>query len=128
MSATRVVPIFTADDLDKTVTWYRDVFGAEIGETFEHEGKLVGAAILYGAAEMWFSQDDFAKGKDRHKGEGFRIIFETDQSVDDLAAGIRDRGGKILSGPEDQEWGVRMFAVADPDGFKITVSTPAAND
>jgi hypothetical protein len=36
------------------------------------------------------------------------------------------RGGEILSGPEDQEWGVRMFAVADPDRFKVTVSTPMA--
>ena len=128
MSATRVVPIYTASELDKTVAWYRDVFGAEIGQTFEHEGQLVGASIHYGAVEMWFSQDDFAKGTDREKGAGFRIILETDQNVDELAAGIEERGGEILSGPEDQEWGVRMFAVADPDGFKITVSTPVVSN
>ncbi len=128
MSATRVVPIYTADDLEKTVAWYRDVFGAQIGKTFEHEGKMVGAAILYGAAELWYGQDDFAKGRDRQKGEGFRIIFETDQNVDELANGIKERGGEILTGPEDREWGVRMFAVADPDGFKISVSTPMAKE
>lgn len=128
MSATRVVPIYTASELDKTVAWYRDVFGAEIGQTFEHEGQLVGASIHYGAVEMWFSQDDFAKGTDREKGAGFRIILETDQNVDELAAGIEERGGEILSGPEDQEWGVRMFAVADPDGFKITVSTSVVSN
>jgi uncharacterized glyoxalase superfamily protein PhnB len=124
MGATRVVPIYTASDLERTVAWYRDVFGAEIGQTFEHEGQLVGASIHYGAVELWFSQDDFAKGHDRQKGEGFRVIFETDQNIDELATGIQERGGEILSGPEDQEWGGRMFAVADPDGFKITVSTP----
>lgn len=128
MSATRVVPIYTADDLEKTIAWYRDIFGAEIGQTFEHEGKLVGAAVQYGAVEMWFSQDDFAQGTDRQKGVGFRIILETDSNVDELAAGIKARGGKILSGPEDQEWGVRMFGVADPDGFKITVSTPVVSE
>lgn len=128
MSATRVVPIYTANDLEKTVSWYRDILGAEIGETFEEEGKLVGAAVQYGHVEIWLSQDDFAKGQDRQKGEGFRIILETDQSVDELADGIKERGGEVLTGPEDQSWGVRMFAVADPDGFKITISTPVVNE
>ena len=128
MSAKRVVPIFTANDIDKTVAWYRDILGGEITQTFENEGQLVGAAVRYGEVEMWFSQDDLAKGSDRQKGEGFRIILETDQNVDELAAWIKDRGGEILSGPEDQEWGVRMFAVADPDGFKITISTPMVSE
>lgn len=128
MSATRLIPIYTANDIDKTVARYRDVFGAEIGETFEEEGKTVGAAVRYGTVEMWLSQDDFAKGQDRPKGEGFRIILETDQNVDELAAGIKQRGGQLLTEPEDQSWGVRMFAVADPDGFKITISTPMASE
>lgn len=124
MSATKVTPIFTVNDIEKTVAWYRDILGSKITQTFEEEGKLVGVAVEYGSVEIWLTQDDFAKGADRPKGEGFRIILETDQNVDDLAAGIRQRGGELLMGPEDQPWGVRMFAIADPDGFKMTVSTP----
>lgn len=128
MSATKVTPIYTANDLENTVAWYRDVLGAEIGETFEHEGKMVGAAVQYGSVEIWLSQDDFQKGEDRQKGEGFRIILETDQNVDELATGIKERGGEILMGPEDQPWGVRIFAVADPDGFKMSISTPIVTE
>jgi len=128
MSATKVTPIYTANDLENTVAWYRDVLGAEIGETFEHEGKMVGAAVQYGSVEIWLSQDDFQKGEDRQKGEGFRIILETDQNVDELATGIKERGGEILMGPEDQPWGVRMFAVVDPDGFKMSISTPIVTE
>ena len=124
MSATKVTPIYTASDIEKTVAWYRDILGAEIGQTFEEEGKLVGAAVQYGVVEIWLTQDDFAKGEDRQKGEGFRIIFETDQDIDALAAGIQERGGELAIEPTDQPWGVRMFAVADPDGFKMSVSTP----
>jgi len=124
MSATRIIPIYTVNDVVKSVAWYRDILGAEIGETFEDEGKMVGAAVQYGGAGIWLNQDDFEKGRDRPKGEGFRIILETDQNVDELAAGIEERGGELLMGPEDQPWGVRIFAVADPDGFKISVSTP----
>ena len=128
MSANRVVPVYTCNDLEETVAWYRDVFGAEIGKTFEHEGKLVGAEAIYGEAAIWLGQDDFAKGHDREKGVGFRIILETEGDVDQLAAGIAERGGEILTGPEDQPWGVRIFAVADPDGFNISVSTPVSGD
>lgn len=126
MSATKVTPIYTANDIEKTVAWYRDVLGAKITQTFEEEGKLVGAAVEYGVVDIWLTQDDLAKGTDRSKGEGFRIVIETDQDVDELAAGIQQRGGELLMGPEDQPWGVRMFAVADPDGFKMSVSTPMA--
>jgi uncharacterized glyoxalase superfamily protein PhnB len=128
MGATRVVPIYTANDLEKSVAWYRDVLGCEVGQTFEEEGKLVGAALEYGQVGFWFGQDDFAKGRDRQKGEGFRIILETEEDVDALAAGIKDRGGELLTEPEDQPWGVRMFAIADPDGFKISISTPVEKE
>lgn len=73
MGATRLTPIFTADDLEKSVAWYRDVLGWEVGETFEEEGEL-------------------------------------------------------LTEPEDQPWGGRMFAVADPDGFKVSISTPVKDE
>lgn len=128
MSATRVVPIYTCEDVADTVAWYRDVLGAQIGKTFEEEGKLVGAEVLYGAARIWLGQDDFQKGKDRQKGVGFRIILETEEDIDQLAAGIEERGGVLLMGPEDQPWGARIFALADPDGFNISVSTPVQQE
>ena len=79
--------------------------------------------MIYGAARIWLGQDDFQKGRDRQKGIGFRIILETEEDIDQLATGIQSRGGELLMGPEDQPWGVRLFAMADPDGFNITVST-----
>ena len=124
MSATRVFPMYTVEDIDKSVAWYRDVFGGEVAKTFENEGKVVGAAIHYGQIGIWLSQDDFEKGRDRQKGEGFRIILETEENVDELAAGIKERGGELLMEPKDQPWGSRVFALADPDGYKISVSTP----
>ena len=124
MRASRVFPIYTATDLNKTLTWYRDVMGCQVGQTFEDEGVLVGAAVQFGDVGIWLSQDDFAKGKDRPKGDGFRIILETMDDIDELADGIRERGGEFLMEPQDQPWGVRIFAVADPDGFKISISTP----
>jgi uncharacterized glyoxalase superfamily protein PhnB len=66
-------------------------------------------------------QDDWQKGRDRKKGEGFRIYCTTTQDVDVLAAAIKKRGGRLDSEPVDQPWGSRDFSLTDPDGFKITI-------
>jgi uncharacterized glyoxalase superfamily protein PhnB len=67
-------------------------------------------------------QDDWKKGRDRKKGEGFRIYCETQKNVDDLAKRIESKGGRLDSGPTDQSWGVRDISLTDPDGFKITIA------
>jgi uncharacterized glyoxalase superfamily protein PhnB len=70
---------------------------------------------------LMIGQDDWKKGRDRKKGEGFRIYFTTTGDVDALAAGIKARGGALDSEPMDQPWGSRDFSFTDPDGFKLTI-------
>lgn len=48
--------------------------------------------------------------------------------MDQLAADIKARGGSLLSEPTDQPWGSRDFAVEDPDGFKISISSRMERD
>jgi uncharacterized glyoxalase superfamily protein PhnB len=117
-------PSFTVNDIEKSLVWYRDVLGLTVGERWEHEGRLAGVELAAGQVRFWLAQDDWKKGRDRVKGEGFRIYCETTQDVDRLAERIKARGG-TLEGPRDQPWGGRELAVADPDGFKITITHPA---
>jgi uncharacterized glyoxalase superfamily protein PhnB len=70
------------------------------------------------------NQDDGAKGWDRVKGEGFSLRITTDQSVDEIANRIKEHGGTIDSEPADMPWGARIFRVHDPDGFKLTITSP----
>jgi catechol 2,3-dioxygenase-like lactoylglutathione lyase family enzyme len=113
----------TVDDIERSLAWYRDVLGFTVGERWEREGRLAGVELVAGRVSFWLSQDDWKKGRGRVKGEGFRLYCETAQDVDRLAAQIRARGGSLLEGPRDQPWGTRDLAVADPDGFKITIAT-----
>ena len=83
----------------------------------------MGARLKAGTVEVLLAQDDFAKGRDRKKGVGFRLFCTTAQDVDQLAADVRKRGGQLAQEPTDQPWGARDFAVVDPDGFNISIST-----
>ncbi|MGE5715926.1 MAG: VOC family protein [Acidobacteriota bacterium] len=114
-------PSLTVGDIQKSVAWYRDVLGFGVEERWEQDGELAGVMVRAGDVRFMLGQDDWKKGRDRKKGEGFRIYCETKQDVDALAEKIKARGGALDQEPHDEPWGTRAFALADPDGFKITI-------
>jgi uncharacterized glyoxalase superfamily protein PhnB len=121
----KLTPSFTVGDLQRSLAFYRDVLGFLVTDTWEDQGEVRGAALKAGSVEIYLTQDDFAKGRERRKGEGFRLRCTTAQDLDELAAGIEARGGKLAEPVQDRPWGTRDFAVVDPDGFKLsfTVAT-----
>ncbi len=118
-----VMPAITVSDLGASIAWYRDVMGFVVARELEHEGQRMGAVMSAGGVQFLLGQDDFAKGKDRQKGIGFRLYCVSEQDIDELAAGIKARGGTLDQEPTDQPWGARDFGVSDPDGFKISISS-----
>ncbi|MFI5180062.1 MAG: VOC family protein [Thermoanaerobaculia bacterium] len=117
-----VSPSFTVNDLGKSLAWYRDVLGFEVEERFEREGTLVGVGLRAGDVFLMLGQDDWKKGRDRKKGEAFRLYFMTTGDVDAIAKRIRAAGGTLDKEPQDQSWGMRDFSLTDPDGFKLTIA------
>jgi uncharacterized glyoxalase superfamily protein PhnB len=116
-----VSPAFTVNDLTRSLAWYRDILGFVTDERWEQDGKLMGVSLRAGGVTLMIAQDDWKKGRERKKGEGFRLYCATTQNVDALAKRIEARGGKLDQKPTDQPWGTRDFALTDPDGFKITI-------
>jgi len=119
-----VMPSLTVNDLAASLAWYRDVLGCIVAQEIERDGKVVAVSLKAGAAELFLTQDDFAKGRDRKKGVGLRLYGMTSQDIDQLAEAIVSRGGVLAQPPQDQPWGTRDFAITDPDGFQLTISTP----
>ncbi len=115
-------PSFTVSDIAKSLAWYRDVVGFTVTESWERDGKLAGVELAAGSAGFMIGQDDWKLGRDRKKGEGFRIYCITAQDIDRLAKQIEARGGTLAHQPQDEPWGMRDFALVDPDGFKITIA------
>ena len=94
-----VGPSFTVNDVEKSLAWYRDVMGFAVGKRWEEGGKLLGVELTAGPVLFMIGQDDWKKGRDREKGVGFRLYCDTDQDVDELAKGIKARGGTLLQEP-----------------------------
>jgi uncharacterized glyoxalase superfamily protein PhnB len=114
----------TVRDLEKSLAWYRDVLGFAVDQKYEREGQLRAASMRGGDVRILLGQENGAKGWDRVKGEGFSLMITTTQDVDALAARIVARGATLDSEPMSMPWGSRAFRVADPDGFRFTISSP----
>jgi len=114
----------TVKDLQKSLAWYTDVIGFTLDRKIERDGKLRGVALKAGTVRISINQDDGAKGWTRVKGEGFSFVITTDQNIDAIAAGIRARGGVLDTEPADMPWGARVFRFRDPDGYRISISSP----
>lgn len=115
-------PSFTVNDLARSVRFYTDVLGFIVAERWNDDGGVLrGVRLRAGVCDLSLSQDDWAKGRDRKKGDGVRIWCKTAQDIDALAARIRTAGGRVTEEPKDQPWGARSFSADDPDGFHLTI-------
>jgi uncharacterized glyoxalase superfamily protein PhnB len=113
----------TVKDLEKSLAWYQDVLGFTVDRKHEREGKLLAVSLKAGNVRILINQDDGAKGWDRAKGEGLSLQFTTEQNIDVIASRIREHGGTFDTEPTDTPWGVRMFRLRDPDGFRLVFSS-----
>jgi len=120
-----LTPSLTVGDVAASLAFYVDGLGFTVEERWEEEGELRGVMLLAGDCRLGFSQDDWAQGRERKKGVGFRIWAETAQDLDVLAARLRQHDVEH-DGPKDEPWGTRSLTVVDPDGFKLTLTTPQA--
>ena len=116
-------PGFTVNDLQRSLHWYCDIVGFTVQERWEHDGQLLGVMLTAGQVTLALSQDDWAKGRDRTKGEGGRTYLTTAQDVDAMASRIKEQGETLASEPTTMPWGARSFGLVDPDGFHLTISS-----
>jgi len=120
--ARALTPSLTVNDLKQSLAWYETVLGFTVEDRWEADGQLRGVELKAGATRLMLNQDDWARGRERLKGEGFRLWYDTAQNLDDLAAAITARGGRLDYEPRTMPWGDRAFALTDPDGYRLTIA------
>jgi len=116
----------TVSDLARSRAWYVNALGFSVVREHQREGRLFAVSLAAGAVQVLLTQDDGAKGGDRVRGEGFSLQLTTSQDIDGIAARAT-RAGAALDTPPSDAFGVRMFRLRDPDGFRWTISSPRAS-
>ena len=104
-----------AKDLDRTVAFWRDVLGFEVGER-DRDGAI---EVTSGPARIHFGKLDAAPDFSNETSPGSAIVFLDTDDVTAMHAAISRRGGQP-SELEKVNWIKRsVFEVRDPDGHVI---------
>ena len=114
------------NDIVKSIEFYTEVVGAEVGQVHaEEEGGPISLAILrLGSFSLMLHpqeghEEEF---KDQRVGVGLHLQLKVDD-IDAFHTHCIDEGAYLaVSGdPVDQTWGWREFALKDPDGYVWSV-------
>ena len=100
---------------------YCDVLGFTVTNRWERDGVLVGGELQSGDVDVYSAGTTGRRAATASKAKDPDYWY-TNQNIDQLAAGIKARGGTLATEPKDA-WGARSFELVDPTGYKITISS-----
>jgi catechol 2,3-dioxygenase-like lactoylglutathione lyase family enzyme len=106
-----------ADDLERSKTFYHEVFGLAL--IYEDENSAVfrfantGINLLRSGA----AGDLIRPGAVARQDAGARLVFTIDvDDVDEVCAELSAHGVELLNGPVNRPWGRRTASFTDPGG------------
>jgi catechol 2,3-dioxygenase-like lactoylglutathione lyase family enzyme len=116
--------ILYVDDVDRSVAFYREVFGVD---PVEHQPAFGMFVQTPGRAwGLW--QRDAVKPAVTESGGGaeYCLPVESREEIDTLAAAWRERGIPLLQEPTEMDFGY-TFVALDPDGHRLRPMAPASH-
>ncbi|WP_456739733.1 MULTISPECIES: VOC family protein [unclassified Bradyrhizobium] len=105
--------VFVVSDIEASLAYYRDVLGFQV--TFEYGAPLSYSCLCRDEVALHLLA---AAATKRLPGHGGLCIFVRD--VDRLYTELSGRGAKLISQPQDRDYGMRDFDAVDADGNRVT--------
>jgi uncharacterized glyoxalase superfamily protein PhnB len=122
----KLTPNLLVANVERSLSFYIDVLGFERGMTVPQQSPFVFAAVTSGAIEVFFNDATTAvkeypafAGKPIGATGTMFIELEGSGTIDALHDRIKPRA-TITMPIVTQFYGMREFAIADPDGYVIT--------
>jgi lactoylglutathione lyase len=122
-------PILHVDDVERSVRFYVECFGFEVGFRWPEEGPLAFAFLELGVTGIGIASREAPDLPDWPSGRetgAFQLCIYTDDT-DAAAERLVSRGADQLTVPRTQPWGERLAFFADPDGNLIHVTAMVAD-
>ncbi|MDX1569130.1 MAG: VOC family protein [Xanthomonadales bacterium] len=122
MQRSPLTPSLYTDDLAGTIAFYTEVLGFEQTGRWDEDEVPIWAELTLrnetDAARIWFFTGQI---QDRPGPALSGVIYLFVDDVDAEAARIGGRA-TVSWGPEDQPYGLREFAVEDPNGYLVCLA------
>lgn len=121
-------PNLLVSDLARSLAFYRDVLGFQLKDSVPHEPPFVFAWLIRDGVELFLNDAKpvVAEFTTLHAGNT-STLFVIVNDVDALHAQISNQA-RIVMGLTNQFYGMREFALLDPDGYLITFAQRIATE
>lgn len=127
MPVDRVDILLNVTDVERSVSFYRDLLGMTLDATWaDPEGRVRWAKLITsGDSALMLNQPAESPLADRSSRPAYRdaVVYLQVQSTDELHT-VRRRLGESGAQPgecHDEAYGQREFVVRDPDGYELAV-------
>src|SRR5688572_1649883 len=120
-----ITPQLTLDNAAQTIDWYKKAFGAEeISRSAGPDGKIMHAEIKIGDSRIMLNDvmEGASKGPKAYGGSPASLWLYVENS-DALFNRAVAAGATVQAPLDNQFWGDRGGAVADPAGYTWWIST-----
>jgi catechol 2,3-dioxygenase-like lactoylglutathione lyase family enzyme len=112
-----------ANELDETIRFYVEMLDFTLDGTWgpTPDGPATWCSLDYGPAGLMFTH---GSGGDATGPALTGSLYFYPDDVDALHRSLVERGLKTLNAPSDREYGMRDFAVEDPNGYLLQFGQP----
>jgi uncharacterized glyoxalase superfamily protein PhnB len=120
----KLTPNLIVSNVERSVEFYRTVLGFEFAFGVPEQEPRVFAAVMRDGLEIFFNlpdpaSEDYPDLRDRTAGGGLTQFIEVEGGIDELYASVSGKA-RVVMPIKDQFYGMREFAIADPDGWLLT--------
>lgn len=123
----KLTPNLLVSNVDRSRAFYIDVLGFSAGMNVPEQPPFVFASVTGGTVEIFFNDaaatiEEYPALKGRPIGASGTLFIEV-EGIEQYYAQLE--GNVTLAVPLKTQWyGMREFAITDPDGYLITFAEP----
>ena len=114
-------PLLATTNMKETIEFYTNTLGFRIGMVFPSVDNPEYVDFSKdGMVLMFIPAGNMGIGAGKKLGTGVDMHMQIDGDIDEYYRELRGKGVEIAGEIKDEPYGIRDFAVADPNGYRLT--------
>ena len=116
-----ISPALAVRDVKRTIQFYRDSLGFEMGMAFPDADNPEYADLSRdGMVIMLIPVGNAGIDSNQRLGVGVNLYMQIDGNIDEYYNLLKNKGVKVVADIKDEPFGIRDFTIEDIDGYKLT--------
>jgi catechol 2,3-dioxygenase-like lactoylglutathione lyase family enzyme len=126
--AKAITALLNVESVERSAQFYRDVLGLEVVDSWTDQGRVRWARVRAEGVSLMLNERERGEGGESRRARPGHSDVVLYVSVDDVAS-LHPRlvaSGYAPGAINEESYGLRQFALRDPDGYELAITSPSA--